>query len=271
MIERKFHLKMMRIRSQKDFEKLRALALMSEVISKAEMEAYFETCFEEYYIRNKALAFYKDDVKRQVMKKFSIWEWDAYEWWYMYIYSSIQSWVYYGLDNPDYFTTFENTANTALKKLERSISNKSIEMLRDEANTLMRVVEKDPPVVERKGEKLTLHLTFVWKSREDHKVCSRCNELEGQTLLEIPEKMPHLNCRCDFVVYEWWTNENGDIVADRSYEIEQNKQSVGYGYSIREAKVTSKMVGGEQVTIFEVFDDGTTRKTTYHKHSDKKS
>ena len=68
MIERKFHLKMMKIRNQKDFEKLRALALMSEVISKVEMEAYFETCFEEYYIRNKALAFYKDDVKRQVMK-----------------------------------------------------------------------------------------------------------------------------------------------------------------------------------------------------------
>ena len=46
---------MMKIRNQKDFEKLRALALMSEVISKAEMEAYFETCY--FYLDNKCEEF----------------------------------------------------------------------------------------------------------------------------------------------------------------------------------------------------------------------
>lgn len=254
-----------KVSTQKDFDKLRALALMSQAIDRDEIKQFMTDVFDEYYLVNKALVDMKDTVRDKTMDQgFSIWQQDIYDWWYMYCYAATMGWVYN--QQYDYYpTTFENTTDTALRKLEKTLSNKSIEMIREESRQLTKEVAKHPPVVEHKGELLTLHVLFVWQSREDRKVCSICNELEGQTMLDIPERMPHLNCRCDFLVYEWWTDQKGDVVADRRYEIEQNKSSVGYGYSIRQAKVTSQLEGGEQVTIFEVLKDGTTRRQTYTK------
>lgn len=258
-----------KVSTQKDFDKLRALALMSQVIDRNEIEEFMTETFDEYYLVNKALVDMKDTVRENTMKQgFNIWEQDIYDWWYMYCYTATMGWVY-NQEHDYYRQTFANTTDTAVRKLERTLSNKSIEMIREESRQLASEVAKHPPTVERNGQLLTLHVLFVWQSREDKKVCSVCNELEGQTMWDIPDKMPHLNCRCDFLVYEWWTDQEGNVVADRRYEIEQNKQSTGYGYSIRQAKVTSQLEGGEQVTIFEVLKDGTTRRQTYTRNSKK--
>lgn len=271
----------LKVYTQKDFDKLRTLALMSQVIDKKDLREFMDKSFDEYWPINPVLVPLKEEVRKKTfVQDYVLWEQDVNSWWYLYMYVSCMGWVYNGyLDG--YVQTFANTSDTALKKLERTLSNESIKMLRKEAEELVKEVAKNPPTVEvemQNGkvvgeanentpeamrEKLTLHVEFMWQSREDRKVCSICNDLEGTRIKDIPSTMPHLNCRCDFIVYEWWTNEKGEVVADRRYEIEQNTSVSGPGYNIRQAKVTSEFEGKKRVTTFEVLKDGTTRKQTY--------
>ena len=249
------------VRNQKDFDRLRALALLSNVIDPDELKDYMYECFDKYYIKNTAVQSLKETVKKETMKDFNFWEQDAYDWWYMYCY--YETMVYANrLAYEDAIQIFGNSLNKSLNKLSRTISNTTLDMLRQEAINTAKEVNNKKPTVNHNNKKLTLHLQFLWKSREDKRTCALCNDLEGKILDEIPTVMPHLNCRCDFIVFEWWTDKNGNIVADRSYEIEQNKNATGYGYSISHATITSKTKKGETVTEFTVGDNGETSRTT---------
>lgn len=264
------------VRTQKQFDTLRVLVQLSEIIEEEDIQTFFKDVFHDYFPVNPVLAPFEDgvwDVLGHQMKYFSFYEQDMWDLWYMYTYNFVMNYAY-NIDSSDdsdeevniiYARTLDNMTDKALKKFVRVLNNKAVEQTRMSMSTLQKQVEKNPPQVKRDGKKLTMHITFVWQSREDAKVCTRCDELEGQTLLEIPQVMPHPNCRCDFIVYEWWTDEDGNIVADRSYEVEQNKQAKGKGFSVRQNKVTSKLEGGEQITIFEVQKDGKTTKRTYKK------
>ncbi len=268
------------VRTQKQFDVLRVLVQLSEIIDEEDIQIFFKDVFHDYFPVNPVLAPFEDGVwdaiSHQMHGYFSFFEQDMWDLWYIYTYNFVMNYAY-NIDNDpeneevsiNYNRTLDNMTDRALKKFVRAVNNKAVEQTRSAMSELQKQVEKNPPQVKRDGKKLTMHIAFIWQSREDAKVCTRCDELEGQTLLEIPQVMPHPNCRCDFVVYEWWTDEDGNIVADRSYEIEQNKQAKGKGFSVRQAKVTSKLVGGEQITLFEVDKDGKTIKKTYKK-GDKK-
>lgn len=257
-----------RVKTQRDFDKVRALALLSEVLSKDEMKEFFEDVFDDYYPVNPVLAPFEDGVwdvlGHQMNGYFSFYEQEMWDLYYMYVYNYVMNYTY-NVDNEDYGTTFENTTSKALKRLGMATMNKATSMVRGMSIELEKEVKKNPPQVTRDGVKLTLHILFVWKTREDKKVCPTCASLDGQEMIYIPTVLPHPNCRCDFVVYEWWTDPDGNIKADRSYEIEQNDKAKGKGYSIRQAKVTSKLVDGEQITLFEVEDDGKISKKTFKK------
>lgn len=268
------------VRTQKQFDILRTLVILSEIIVEEDIQTFFEDVFHDYFPVNPVLAPFEDGVwdtiSHQMNGYFSFYEQDMWDLWYMYTYNFVMNYAYNIDDttmdetvNLVYNRTLDNMTDRALKKFVRVLNNKAVEQTRSAMAELQKQVEKNPPQVKRNGEKLTMHITFIWKSREDKKVCTRCDELEGQTLLEIPQIMPHPNCRCDFVIYEWWTDSKGNVVADRSYEVEQNKQAKGKGFSVKQNKVTSKLEGGEQITIFEVDKDGKTTKRTYKK-GDKK-
>lgn len=252
--------------NQHRFDIVRALALLSEVLDEKEMKTAFNEIVSTYYPVNPVLIPYTDDLFDTLEHKtpgyFSFVEQEMWDLWYMYTFNHVMNYAYNNY-NPQYDVTFENNINKAFRKLITATVNKSLDTIREEMKLLDKAVQDNPPIEEVDGKRLKMHITFIWKSREDAKVCKVCNELEGQTLLEIPQVMPHYNCRCDFVVYEWWTDEDGNVVADRSYEIEQNKQAKGPGYHVRKAKVTSKLEGGEQITLFEVEKDGKTVKKTY--------
>lgn len=256
------------VRTQKEFDKLRILALLTEVINEEDIETFFKDVFHDYFPVNPVLAPFEDGVwdtlGHQMKGYFSFAEQEMWDLWYMYTYNYVMNYTY-NSTSPGYAATFSNMLDTALKKFVRVANNKAVEQTRTSMAILEQTVKDNPPQVKRDGRKLTMHLTFVWQSREDKKVCKHCDALEGQTLLEIPQMMPHLNCRCDFVVYEWWTDEDGNVVADRSYEVEQNKYARGKGFSVKQNKVTSKLVDGEQITLFEVMKDGKTTKKTYKK------
>lgn len=250
------------VNKQSDFNKLRALALLADVIDKDELKDYVYKCFDMYYIKNTAAQPLKAIVEEKTMKDFNFWEQDAYDWWYMYCYYEVM--IYSNrMDVKNANATFSRSLDKSMQKLSRVISNTTMEMLRTEAiNTAKEVADKKPQAYHN-DKKLTLHIEFVWKSREDKRVCALCNDLEGTMLDEIPTTMPHLNCRCDFVVFEWWTDEKGNIVADRRYDIEQNENNTGYGYSIRNATITSTTEKGTTVTEFSYDDDtGNTTRTT---------
>ena len=257
---------------------------MSDVFTEDEINDFMNDTFDEFYPVNPALEPIKEAVRQKTMNEFDIYEpypgfmeeqgiseanmWAGIvaNWWETYIWEAIAHWSPRAGDSR-YFTSFEYNIDKAMRKMSRSLSNSAITMVRQEMSVLSEEAEDNPPIVfnEQKGEKLKLHIQFVWNSREDKKVCSVCNKLQGTILQKIPNKMPHLNCRCDFVVYEWWTNEDGDVVADRTYEIEQNKKARGYGYNIKQGKVTSKTKNGITITTFEVNDDGTIRRVVYKK------
>lgn len=274
----------MTVRNQNDFNRLRALALLSEVFTDDEVNAFINDAFDEFYPVNPALKPLKEKIRQKTMSEFDIYEpypgfmeeqgisesemWAGIvsHWWEVYIWEAVARWsVRY--NDLRYFTSFEYNVNRALTKMDRSFSNFAITMIRQEMSNLSKEVEDNPPIVynEKTGKKLKLHIQFVWNSREDKKTCSVCNKLQGTILQNIPTKMPHLNCRCDFTVYEWWTDDEGNVVADRCYEIEQNKKARGYGYNIKQGKVTSKTKDGTVITILDVDDDGEIRRTVYKK------
>lgn len=241
---------------------MRALALLSEVVNPDELKDYIYKCFDSYYIKNIAAQPLKENVKENTFKDMNFWEQDAYDWWYMYCYYEVM--IYSNrMDAKNANATFGRQLDRALNKFSRTLSNTTMDILRNEAiNTAQEINDKKPQVYHN-NKMLTLHVEFVWKSREDKKVCALCNDLEGTILDEIPTTMPHLNCRCDFVVFEWWTDEQGNIVADRRYDIEQNVDNTGYGYSIRNATITSTTKKGTTVTEFSYDDDtGDTTRTT---------
>lgn len=247
---------------------------MSDVLDFDELRTFYYEVHKDYYPKNPILAPWGDGVFDTVchkMKQFSFWEQEIWDLWYMYTYNAVMNYSY-NADRPKYETTLVNSLKISTNKLLAVVSNKAIEQIREEMVELLNQMAIKPPtkVVEMKDEddeiqevKLTMHLQFMWRTREDEKVCNVCGGLNGQLLMYIPQEMPHPNCRCDFVVFEWWTDPEGHVVADRRYDIEQNKKVKGDGYAVKTAKVTSKLVDGEQITIFEVDDDGTTRKFNY--------
>lgn len=269
-INSKFGLKK-KIRNQKDFDELRALALLTEVIDKDEVKECFDNIAKEYYPSNPVLAPFQDGVYDTVshkMKDFSFYEQDMWDDWYMYIFAHVMNYAA-NAENTLYGKTLTNTTDNSLKKLMRIYTNRAITLAREQMVELQKVVIEKPPVIEVKNEetqkieKLTMHLNFMWKTMLDERVCEICGPLQGQMLIDIPEVMPHYNCRCSFVVFEWWTNEAGDTIADRQYDIEQNKQYKGKGLSVKRARITSrKLEGGDQITIFEVDDEEEEGKTT---------
>lgn len=281
MIRQKFKIEIT-VRNQNDFNRLRALALFSELFTTKEISELMNDTFDEYYPVNPALESVKEAVRNKTISEFDIYEpypgfmeeqgisesamWAGIcsEWWENYIWEAIARWSPRAGDSK-YFASFEHNIDKALQRMNRSISNSMIELVRNEMTNLSEEVKNNPPVVHNNGKKLTLHVQFVWKSREDKRVCSACNKLDGILLDRIPNKMPHLNCRCDFVVYEWWTDEDGKVVADRIYEIEQNKKNRGYGYNIKQGKVTSKLKNGTIVTVLDIDDDGNIKRITYKK------
>ena len=261
ILEKKFKLTIS-VNKQSDFNKLRALALLSEVIDSEELKDYIYDCFDTYYIKNTAAQPLKENVKETTFKDMNFWEQDAYDWWYMYCYYEVM--IYANrMDTRNANATFGRQLDRALNKFSRTLSNTTMDILRNEAINTANEIRDKKPTIPYKGENLTLHVEFLWKSREDKRTCALCNDLEGTLLDEIPTTMPHLNCRCDFVVFEWWTNEKDEIVADRMYEIEQNDDATGYGYSIKNATITSTMKGGTTVTEFSYdTNTGDTTRTT---------
>lgn len=265
----------MRVRNQKEFDELRALALLSEVIDKNEVKAFYKKVAKDYFPPNPVLAPFEDGVADTIshrMKNFSFYEQDMWDDWYMYTFANVMNYAY-NKENPKYGTVLENTLGQSTKKMGRIFLNRGITLVREQMVALQEKILEKPPVQKvedtETGEiqKLTMHISFMWKTMEDEKVCEICGPLEGQMLIDIPQVMPHYNCRCSFVVFEWWTNENGDVVSDRQYDIEQNKQYRGKGLSVKKARITSrKLEGGEQITIFEVDDEeeeGKTKKITW--------
>lgn len=263
------------VRNQKDFDELRALALLSEVIDKNEVKEFYDKVAKDYYPPNPVLAPFGDGVADTIshrMKNFSFYEQDMWDNWYMYTFASVMNYAY-NKENLNYGNVLTNTTNQSLKKMVRVFNNRAIELVREQMVALQEALKRKPPVEEVKDEKtgrkekLTMHINFMWKTMEDEKVCEICGPLEGQMLIDIPQVMPHYNCRCSFIVFEYWTNEAGEVIADRQYEVEQNKQYQGKGLSVKRARIVSKKLeGGEQITIFEVDDEeqeGKTKKITY--------
>lgn len=259
------------VKNQNMFNRVRAIALLSEVLNKNEMRQFIKDIFDDYYPVNPVLIPYRDEVwstlQHEMRGYFSFYEQDMWDLWYQYIYNNVMNYVF-NSDNPAYETTLVNTTTTALKRFGKITMNRALQEVRDMSRILEEEVTKNPPVKVVEGVNHKMHILFVWKTQEDEKVCPICASLDGQGMLDIPETMPHLNCRCDFVVYEWWTDENGHVVADRRYDVEQNKRAKGDGFAVKQAKVTSEMQNGRQVTLFEVDDDGETHKVTYLEKDD---
>lgn len=270
-----------KIRNQAEFNRLRALAILAEVLNFDEfheLKTFTRDIHNDYYLKQPILDKWGDGVYDTTMADMDYrkwWEQDIWALWYMYSYNAVMNYSY-NADNPKYEITFENNMKMAVNKMMAILSNRAIEQVRTEMVELLnkmidhppkrREKIRDPETDEEKEVELTMHLQFMWKTREDEKVCKTCSELNGQMLYSIPEQMPHPNCRCDFIVYEWWTDPEGRVIADRRYEIEQNKKYKSDGFAIKTAKVTSKLVDGEQVTIFEVEDEdeeGKTHKVTF--------
>lgn len=273
IIKKKFGLTL-RVRTQKDFDELRALALITEVIDVDELKSFFDGILKEYYPRNPILAPFQDGVAdtlgHQMKGYFSFYEQEVWDEWYMYTFANVMNYSV-NAQNPNYGKVLENTMGQSLKKMTRIFFNRAITMIREQMVALQELVTKNPPVekvqVGDEWFKQYLHINFMWKTMEDEKVCKICGPLQGQMLIDLPEQMPHYNCRCSFVVFEWWTDEDGNVIADRQYDIEQNKQYKGKGLSVKQARITSrKLDGGKQITIFEVDDEdeeGKTKKITW--------
>ena len=263
----------MKVRNQKEFDELRALALLTEVIDKNEVKAFYKKVSEDYYPPNPVLAPFQDGVADTVshrMKNFSFYEQDMWDNWYMYTFANVMNYAS-NKENLNYGNVLENTLGQSLKKMMRIFFNRAVTLVREQMVALQeKVIEEKPSEKVETDDgwfREYLHINFMWKTMEDEKVCEICGPLEGQMLIDIPEVMPHYNCRCSFVVFEWWTDEDGNVVADRQYDIEQNKQYKGKGLSVKRARITSrKLDGGEQITIFEVDDEdeeGKTKKVTW--------
>lgn len=270
-----------KVRNQAEFNRLRALAILADVLSFDEiheLKTFTKGVHQDYYLKQPILDKWGDGVYDTTMADMDYkkwWEQDIWALWYMYSYNAVMNYSY-NADNPKYETTFENNMKIAVNKMMMVLSNRAIEQVRTEMVELLNKMVLNPPTRkervkyydeetdEEKEEevKLTMHLQFMWKTREDEKVCKTCASLNGQMLYYIPEQMPHPNCRCDFVVYEWWTDPEGRVIADRRYDIEQNKNYKSDGFAIKTAVVTSKLQDGEQVTIFEVEDEDEEGKTT---------
>ena len=274
-----------KVRNQAEFNRLRALAILAEVLNFDEfheLKTFTRDIHKDYYLKQPILDKWGDGVYDTTMADMDYkkwWEQDIWALWYMYSYNAVMNYSY-NADNPKYETIFENNMKMAVNKMMAILSNRAIEQVRTEMVELLNKMVNNPPTrkervlykdeetgkEEEREVKLTMHLQFMWKTREDEKVCKTCAGLNGQMLYSIPEQMPHPNCRCDFIVYEWWTDPEGRVIADRRYEIEQNKKYKSDGFAIKTAKVTSKLVDGEQVTIFEVEDEdeeGKTHKVTF--------
>lgn len=259
----------MQIRNQKDFDELRALALLTEVIEIKEVKLFFKKVAEDYYPPNPILAPFQDGVADTIshrMENFSFYEQEIWDEWYMYTFANVMNYAV-NANNPDYGRVLENTLGQSLKKMTRIFFNRAVTLVREQMVALQEAVFKNPPVEKVETDdgwvKQYMHINFMWKTMEDEKVCKICGPLQGQMLIDLPEVMPHYNCRCSFIVFEWWTDDDGNIVADRQYDIEQNKQYKGKGLSVKRARITSRQLdGGEQITIFEVDDEEEEGKTT---------
>jgi len=274
-----------KVRNQAEFNRLRALAILVEVLNFDEfheLKTFTRDIHNDYYLKQPILDRWADGVYDTTMADMDYkkwWQQDIWALWYMYSYNAVMNYSY-NADNPKYETTFENNMKIAVNKMMMVLSNRAIEQVRIEMVELLNKIALNPPTRkervtyydEKTDEeveeevKLTMHLQFMWRTREDEKVCKTCSALNGQMLWAIPDQMPHPNCRCDFTVYEWWTDPEGRVIADRRYDIEQNKKYKSDGFAIKTAIVTSKLVDGEQVTIFEVEDEdeeGKTHKVTF--------
>lgn len=274
-----------KVRNQAEFNRLRALAILANVLNLDEfdeLKTFTYDVHKDYYLKQPILDRWGDGVYDTTMADMDYkkwWEQDIWALWYMYSYNAVMNYSY-NADKPSYETTFENNMKMAVNKMMSILSNRAIEQVRTEMVELLNKMVNHPPTRiekvkyqnEKTGEEeeqeveLTMHLQFMWKTREDEKVCQTCFGLNGQMLYAIPNEMPHPNCRCDFTVYEWWTDPDGNIVADRRYDIEQNKKYKSNGFAIKTAKVTSKLQNGEQITIFEVEnedEEGKTKKVTF--------
>lgn len=273
-----------KVRNQAEFNRLRALAILADVLSFdefTELKTFTRDVHNDYYLKQPILAKWGDGVYSTAMADMDYdkwWKQDIWSLWYMYSYNAVMNYSY-NADNPKYETVFTNNMKIAVNKMMTVLSNRAIEQVRTEMVELYNKIALNPPTrreriiyedeegnEEEREVKLTMHLQFMWRTRSDEKVCSTCASLNGQMLMAIPSQMPHPNCRCDFTVFEWWTDPDGNVVADRRYDIEQNKKYKSDGFAIKSAKVTSKLEGGKQITIFEVEDEdveGGTRKITY--------
>lgn len=268
------------IRTQKDFDELRALALLTEVMDKDEVKEFYEKVSQDYYLANPILAPFQDGVADTVshrMKNFSFYEQEMWELWYMYTFANVMNYAY-NKENLNYGNVLENTLGQSLKKMMRVFFNRAVTLVREQMIALQEAVTENPPKEKVQTDDgwfdQYLHINFMWKTMEDEKVCEICGPLEGQMLIDLPEVMPHYNCRCSFVVFEWWTDDEGNVIADRQYDVEQNKQYKGKGLSVKRARITSRQLdGGEQITIFEVDDEeeeGKTKKITWKEPKSKK-
>ena len=257
------------VRNQKEFNRLRTLALLAGVLDKNEIESYWNDTFDEYYPLNGALKNFKELVKSDANERYNIMDQDIYDWWYMYCYYEVM--IYTNkTDRKNADRILSNSLDKALLKWKRAISNSTIVMLRYAMKDLADKVKENPPETIYRGERLRMHLQFLWQIEPDDRVCSVCRNLAGTTIDYIPLQMPHPNCRCSFTVFEWWTNDNGDIVADRRYDIEQDPYARGdeddWGYSIKQGVVTSETKNGRKVTVFRVdTGKGFTKDTYYEK------
>lgn len=274
-----------KVRNQAEFNRLRALAILVDVLDFDEiheLKTFTRDIHNDYYLKQPILDKWGDGVYDTTMADMDYkkwWQQDIWALWYMYSYNAVMNYSY-NADNPKYEITFENNMKIAVNKMMTLLSNRAIEQVRTEMVELLNKMVNNPPTrrervvyedeetgeKEEKEVKLTMHLQFMWKTHEDEKVCKTCSSLNGQMLYSIPQQMPHPNCRCDFVVYEWWTDPEGHVIADRRYDIEQNKHYKSDGFAIKTAVITSKLKDGEQVTIFEVEDEdeeGKTHKVTF--------
>lgn len=244
-----------RVMTQKDFNKLRCLAYIADIIDEKAIKQTYSDIFDEYsvMITNKS----NNYVKEKTLPKWSIWFEDMYQAWYEYAYNAVFSW-----GNAENIASLDRITATALKKLLRYLQNDTIEMVRTEAVNEQNYIETTPEKVIIKNKPLTRHLEFIWQSKEDAKVCSICNELDGKVLSDIPDKSPHLNCRCNYGVKEWYTDDDGHTIYGFQYDIEQNKEALS-GKKFERSFVKTRQFGPDYDETILVDKIARTKKVLY--------
>lgn len=183
----------------RDYYFIKTMYEMLSVYTGSDMEAYFDKLLDEYYnmtgIKHDVI---KEKAKHNVIEDYYFnygFTEAIYKYWLKYYYPTCLNFtsflaLYSGEELP--FSVFENTTNTALKKMYRFLEEESVAMVRNELSEISKLSE------EYESE-LGYKLVFRWKSKNDKKTCKTCWSLNGKVFEYQPNQV-HANCRCTFEI-----------------------------------------------------------------------